>query len=155
MNIIKNIVLTIMLFVISGCGYSSIYSKQNYQDFQIEVIKIQGDNEFNNFIKNELKLYSNINSNKKYLIEINSHYKKIIISKNASGTATNYNLTVSTNFTVIVNDKVKSFQFEDSINMKKNNNSFEQKKYEESIKRNFASSIREKLIIKILSINDN
>jgi outer membrane lipopolysaccharide assembly protein LptE/RlpB len=151
----RSIILTIIFFILSGCGYSSIYSNQKSQDFKIAIIDIQGDNEFNNFINNELKLFSSIDSKKKYFLEINSNYKKNIISKNSSGTATNYNLMVSVNFTVSIDGKIKSFQFEESINMKSNTNSFEQNNYEKNIKRNFASSIREKLIIKILDMNDN
>ena len=41
------------------------------------------------------------------------------------------------------------------MNIKNNSNSFEQNNYEKNVKRNFASSIREKIIIKIFELNDN
>ena len=50
------------------------------QDFQITITNMQGDNEFNNLIKNELNLYSNKNAKKNYNISINSDYIKNIIS---------------------------------------------------------------------------
>ena len=47
------------------------------------------------------------------------------------------------------------FKFEESINIKNQSDTFEQNIYEKNIKRNFASSIREKLISAILSLDDN
>ena len=116
---------------------------------------MDGDNEFNNFIKNELKLYSNLSSQKIYLININSNYKKIDIAKDSSGVTSNYKLSILTNINVKLKDVIKNFQFKETINIKKNANSFEQNNYERNIKRNFASLIREKLIIELLNINDN
>ncbi len=143
-----------LIFFVSGCGYSSIYKNQS-QNFQINIETMDGDNEFNNFIKNELKLYSNLSSQKIYLININSNYKKIDIAKDSSGVTSNYKLSILTNINVKLKDVIKNFQFKETINIKKNTNSFEQNNYERNIKRNFASLIREKLIIELLNINDN
>ena len=54
-----------------------------------------------------------------------------------------------------LNNKIHDLKFRESINIKNNSNSFEQNKYERNIKKNFASIIREKLVIKILNLNDN
>ena len=114
-----------------------------------------GDNEINNLIKNELKFYSDRNSNNKYDISINSNYKKIIISKNLAGVATNYKLLVDTQISFNTNKENNNLNFSESINVKSNSNSFEQNNYEKNIKKNFASSIRDKFIIKLLNLNDN
>jgi hypothetical protein len=116
---------------------------------------VEGDNEFNNMIKNQLNLYSSKQSQNKYDLKIKSKFEKIVISKNASGIATDFNLLLITNISVIFNKKVENFEFEESVNIKNNTNSFEQNNYEKNIKRNFASTIREKLIIKIININDS
>ena len=150
----KKIFLIMLIFFVSGCGYSSIYKNQS-QNFQINIETMDGDNEFNNFIKNELKLYSNLSSQKIYLININSNYKKIDIAKDSSGVTSNYKLSILTNINVKLKDVIKNLQFKETINIKKNTNSFEQNNYERNIKRNFASLIREKLIIELLNINDN
>jgi len=151
----KNIILICFVFFLSNCGYSSIYKNQKSQDFQINVIEMTGDNEFNNLLKNELKLYSNRNSNEQYNISLNSKYQKIIVSKNSSGVATDYKILVNTKINVNLNKETKKLEFNESINIKNNSNSFEQNRYERNIKRNFASSIREKFLIKILNLNDN
>ena len=150
----KKIFLIMLIFFVSGCGYSPIYKNQS-QNFQINIETMDGDSEFNNFIKDELKLYSNLSSQKIYPISINSDYKKIDIAKDTSGVASNYKLSILANISVKLNNGIKNFQFKETINIKNNTNSFEQKNYERNIKRNFASLIREKLIIKLLNINDN
>ena len=151
----KNIILIFFLFLLYSCGYTSVYKNQKYQDFQINILEMKGDNEFNNLIKNELKLYSNINSNNKYNISINSNYQKTISSKNSEGVATDYKISVNTRVDINLNNKIKTVEFNESINTKSNSNSFEQNRYERNIKKNFASSIREKLITKIFNLNDN
>ena len=151
----KNIILITLIFFLSGCGYSSIYDSQKKIDFQINVEEMKGDNEFNNLIKKDFKLFSKNNLQKEYLLKINSDYKKVITSKNSAGVASNYNILATVEIAVKFDNKIDIFQFQESINIKPNSNAFEQQKYENNIKRNFASSIREKLIIKILDTNDN
>ena len=151
----KKVILICLIFFLNSCGYSSIYKNQKSQDFQINVIEMTGDNEFNNLLKNELKLYSNRNSNEQYNISLNSKYQKIIVSKNSSGVATDYKILVISIINIKLNNKIHDLKFRESINIKNNSNSFEQNKYERNIKKNFASIIREKLVIKILNLNDN
>jgi hypothetical protein len=147
----KNIILILFLFFINNCGYTSVYKNQKSQDFQISIIEMTGNNEINNLIKNELKFYSNRNSNIKYNISINSNYQKIIVSKNSAGVATDYKLIVDTEISFDKEDKNNILNFNENINIKSNSNSFEQNNYEKNIKKNFASSISNKLIINILS----
>ena len=147
----KNIILILFLFFLNNCGYTSVYKNQKSQDFQISIIEMTGDNEINNLIKNELKFYSNKNSNIKYNISINSNYQKIIISKNPAGVATDYKLIVETVISFDKEGKNNILNFNENINIKSNSNSYEQNNYEKSIKKNFASSISNKFIIKILN----
>ena len=151
----KNITLISFLLLIYSCGYTSVYKNQNSNDFQINIVRMQGDSDINNMIKNELKFYSNKNSENKYDISINSDYQKIIISKNSAGVATDYKLLVDTKIIINLNNKNNVFNFSENINMKSKSNSFEQNNYEGNLKKNFASSIRDKFIIKIIDLNDN
>ena len=151
----KNKILIILLIFLSGCGYSSIYENNQTRNFKLSIIKTNGDNDFNNLIKKELKLFSNSNSEKEYFLSIDSNYKKIVTSKNLAGVPDTYNISLSAIILVEINNKINSFQFKEDINISANTNSFEQNNYEKNIKRNFASSIGEKLIIKILNTNDN
>ena len=147
----KNIILILFLFFLNNCGYTSVYKNQKSQDFQISIIEMTGDNEINNLIKNELKFYSNKSSNIKYNISINSNYQKIIVSKNSAGVATDYKLIAETVISFDKEGKNNILNFNENINIKSNSNSYEQNNYEKSIKKNFASSISNKFIIKILN----
>ena len=150
----KNIGIITGLFFGTACGYTSVY-KNKTTNLQINILEMRGDNEFNNFIKNEINLYSNDNSKNKYEISILSKYIKNIISKDASGVATDFKVSVNAKISIINDEETKEFEFNEKINIKNNLDSFEQNSYERNIKKNFASSIREKLITKILNTNDN
>jgi hypothetical protein len=147
----KNIFLILFLFFLNNCGYTSVYKNQKSQDFQISIIEMTGDNEINNLIKNELKFYSNRNSNIKYNISINSNYQKLIVSKNSAGVATDYKLIAETAISFDEEGKNNILNFNENINIKSNSNSYEQNNYEKNIKKNFASTISNKFIIKILN----
>jgi len=151
----KNIAILTFVLFLSHCGYSSIYKNQQSLDFQFNIIKTEGDYEMNNLIKNEIKLYTNTDSQKIYNIKIDTDYKKAVLTKNSSGVITDYNLTTKSKVSINLKDETKIFEFEESINIKNQTDTFEQNIYEKNIKRNFASSIREKLISAILSLNDN
>ena len=150
----KNLVIITILFFVTACGYTSVY-KNKTTNLQINILEMKGDNEFNNFIKNEINLYSNNNSKNKYEISILSKYDKNTISKDTSGVATNFKVSVNAKISIINGDKIKELEFNEKINIKNNLDAFEQNNYERNIKKNFASSIREKLITKIQNTNDN
>jgi len=151
----KNIILISFLLFIYSCGYTSVYKDIKDTNFQINIIEMTGDNEFNNLIKNEFRMYNNSNSKNKYDISINTNYQKTILSKNSAGTAIDYELSVDTIISINFNDKIKILNFKENINIKNKSNSFNQSVYERNVKKNFASSIKEKFIIKLLDLNDN
>ena len=151
----KNITIIIFILFLSHCGYSSIYKDQQSIDFQLNIIETEGDYQMNNLIKNEIKLYSNKESLNIFNIKIDTNYKKKVLTKNSSGEITDYNLSVTSVISINLKNKDKSFKFEENINIKNQADTFEQNTYEKNIKKNFASSIREKLFSIILKINDN
>ena len=149
----KNLIIITVLFFVTACGYTSVY-KNKTTDLQINIMEMKGDNEFNNFFKNEINLYSNDSSKNKYEISILSNYNKKTISKDASGVATNFKVSLNAIISIINDGKAEEFEFNEEINITNNLDSFEQNNYERNIKKNFASSIRGKLIIKILNTDD-
>ena len=151
----KNFGLIILLLFLSSCGYSSIYKNQNSINFQINIIETKGDKVMNNLIENQIKLYSSTNSKKIYNLKINTDYNKTVLTKNSSGVITDYSLSVISTFSINLEDRDEIFEFVENINIKNQTDTFEQITYEDNIKRNFAYSIREKLITSILSLNDN
>ena len=151
----RNLGLIILLIFLSNCGYSSIYKNQTSLNFQINIIEAEGDKVMNNLIENQLKLYSTTESKNIYNLKIDTEYEKTVLTKNSSGVITDYSLSVTSLFSLNLNNKIEIFEFKENINIKNQTDTFEQIVYEENIKRNFASSIREKLVTSILSLNDN
>ena len=151
----KNITLIILVLFLYSCGYSSIYKNQKSQNFKINIIEAKGNSEMNNLIKNEIKLYSSKNTTNIYNLKINTKYLKEALTKDSAGLITDYKLSVTSIFTIDLKEKTQVIEFKETINIKNQSDFYEQKIYERNIKRIFASSIREKLISKIFSINDN
>ena len=138
----------LILFFIYGCGYTAIYKDNKINDYNIIISKMSGDIVMNKLIKNELEIVSNKNSKNNYYVKLNSIYSKEIKSKNKSGIASNYEITIEARFDI----DSEIITFEERFIVKNISDSIEQKNYEDIIKKNFASSIREKLMTKLLSL---
>jgi hypothetical protein len=148
----KIISITLFLSLLAACGYTPIYSGKNMENknFSIEIVSMDGDRDINNQITLHLRKYQN-NLKKKKLISINTEYKKSIYLKDSSGDASEYKLEVTAK--VNVNSEQKLL-ISESFNMKKMTNLFDQSNYEKTIKKNFADSIIEKLLLKLAISND-
>ena len=145
----KNIIILFLIVLLSNCGFTPIYVKNNNGNFSIEQINFTGDRELNNFLKSNLNQYKNKKVDNKIYIEAVSIYEKNILSKNSSGEVTKYQLDAEIVF------KIKPSNKEIKITEKKIMNSmsdkFEEARYERLIKQSFASSISNKLSSKLIS----
>ena len=148
----KNLILILLLFLLNSCGYTSIYKNLENQDFQVIITEIEGDKDINNYIENQINLYSNKNSINKINVTIITEYNKEELAKSTSGSVTDYKLSAKSIFTIYFNEKSKKVIFNESINIKNQTNTFEQDSYEKNIKINFASSLKEKMISEISSL---
>ena len=94
---IKKFILITILILTQSCGFSPMYSKSNLDsNFYIVELKFDGDRLINNYLENGLAKFNNIDANKKYKIEIFTDYKKNILTKDLTGTATDYELLLNT-----------------------------------------------------------
>ena len=149
----KKIFTLILLTFIYSCGYTSIYNEMK-KDLFINVLSTKGDFEINNFIKNNLKISSNKDSSNIHDLSFETEYKKIILAKDATGEATDYNLEMSVKF-VITSENNKEIVYKENFKIKKNNDNFEQTSYESDLKKNFSEIVQEKLILDLIKISDN
>ena len=149
----KKLFFLLIIICFYSCGYSSVYQDQK-KDLLINIKKIDGDFEINNFIKNNLKIASNENSNSVFNLSYNSEYRKIGLTKDATGKITDYKIEMIINF-IIEAKQDKIITFKEDINIKSNDENFEQSSYEREIKKNFADSVKDELILYLLKINDN
>lgn len=145
--------LLIGLFL-NNCEYTPQYSKKNYENFSLEITNLSGDRDFNNYLEAKLNPYFNKEKSdiKNFKININSIYEKNITSKDSSGIATEYELKVTVNSQINLDKNTKEVKIVEKFYMKKMGDSFEESNYERTIKDNFSSMIKEKLMFYLLEM---
>ena len=87
-----------------------------------------------------------------YKVKLNTLYSKSILAKDSFGSPTSYVLTATSKITVDTNKKSVSFSISEKFNYKNLQENYEQSNYENMIKKNLASSISEKVIMKLARI---
>ena len=148
----KKLFLFISIIFIYSCGYSPLYLTGK-SDLNLNLKEIEGDFELNTYIKNDFKITSDVNSPNVFDINAITKIEKIILTKDATGDATDYRLDFSVKFIIVSENKVVSYN--ESFKIKKNNQKFEQSNYEREIKRNFSEIVKDKLVLYLLNLNDN
>tara|TARA_X000001036_G_scaffold395355_1_gene396274 strand:+ start:9 stop:461 length:453 start_codon:yes stop_codon:yes gene_type:complete len=148
---IKKIYLLLIILILTSCGYTPIYNSSDKSDYKINIIEKSGDRLINNLIVSEIKSISNSQSNTIFNLKVNTVFEKIIISKNAKGTVSDYQLILKSNFVIIKGDNSETISFVEKQNIKNTSDIFEQKNYENTIKRNFVISLIRKLNLELLT----
>ena len=160
---IKKLILIIFFnSLVIGCGFSPIYLAKDYNDFQITKIKFKGNAIINNFIGLNLKKYSStifdqslIETKKKTNFEIlvNTSFKKVILTKDKSGNATDYELIIKSNFTIL-DEKFskKMIIINEKFLVENKDNKYEENNYERIVQQNLSNIISEKLINQLSKI---
>ena len=144
----KNIILLYLIFFLSNCGFTPIYQNNTIVNFSIKQVSYSGDKELNNFLKTNLSKYENKNVDNIIYIETTSVYKKIILSKNATGEVTNYQLEAEVKF--LIKSKNREIIINENHIMNSKSDKFEETRYERIIKQNFASAITNKLLSELM-----
>ena len=147
-----NKILTILtFFLLFSCGFEPIYSKKkldsNY-NFTIESIGFSGNNNINQYLKNNLVNYIN-NKDKeiKYDLIINSSIIKTITSKNKKGNPEIFYTKIQINVDIIENNQIKNKTiFEEGFEYKNKSSKFELNKYEENIQKNLTNELSKDLV---------
>jgi len=148
----KKLFLLISIIFIYSCGYSPLYLTGK-NDLLLNLKKIEGDFELNNYIKNDFKIASDNNSKNVFDINAETKFEKIILTKDATGDATDYRLDFTVKFIIL--SKNKEVSYKESFKIKKNDQKFEQSNYEREIKRNFSEIVKDKLVLYLLNLDDN
>ena len=147
----KKLIISLIIILIPNCGFEPIYSTKNNLDYKFNTIERKGDSSIDNLIASELQRLSNDQSNKLIDIVINTSYEKKIISKDSKGSVSDYQININTKFLIIFREKELKFQFSDKQNIKNISDIFEQKNYENIIKKNFANSAVRKLNLELIN----
>ena len=141
--------IILLLNLLNHCDYKPVYSQQNKVDYKIVITSFTGDKEINNLISSILKRNSKINSNKILNISFDTKYMKNILARNTAGTITDYQANVITEFTIEKENNSENFSVNEKFNFQKMTDKYEEKNYEQTIKKNLANSISQKLILRL------
>ena len=140
----------IIIFFLSSCGYSPIFSKNKNSNLSILSIESTGNSEINNYIKSGLKNYHQKDlSREGFLVFIKSDFLKKTLAKDRTGKITDVKLTVKLDLEYKINNSNNEkdlITFSESFNMKINENNFDQRRYEKNIKKNIAQILIDKII---------
>ena len=79
----------------------------------------------------------------------NTNYTKVILAKDSAGNVTDYQSNAITTFLINRNQTSKKFTINEKFNFQKMSDKYEEKSYEENIKRNLATAISQKLILRL------
>ena len=150
-----SLIFLILLFF-QNCGYTPIYSKNQNVDFYIESITFNdGDDDLAEHIKFNLNKYLNQKDGKKYKINTSIEYKKIETNKNTLGEAEEYDLSSNIIFKIEGDNLSEIIKIKESSKMDNFNDEFEEREYEQVVKKSMARSIVSKLLIQLSRLNVN
>ena len=145
----KILMLVCILNFLSSCEYKPIYSSFNKANYRIIITDLSGDKKLNEYIIENLERNSQKNSVEIISIKINSKYSREIQAKNTLGSTTDYQARAITEFEINKNEITEKLVFDEKFNYQKISDSYEEKFYEQTIKSNLASSISQKLILRL------
>ena len=145
----KILTFVLLLNFLSSCEYKPIYSVSNKSNYRIIITDFSGDKKLNKYIVESLKRSSQKNSAEIIRIKINSEYSKKILAKNTLGSTTDYQARAITEFEINKNEITEKLIIDEKFNYQKILDSYEEKSYEQTIKSNLASSISQKLILRL------
>lgn len=150
---LKKITIFLTIIILTkSCGFEPIYSNKNNNNnnFSIEKIEFDGDRTLNNYLKINLIKFKNQESSKKYFINIETEYKKNNLTKDSTGKTTNYELTAKA--TIIIRSENKKLIFSEKKIMEIMDDKFQENRYEMTVKQKFASSISNKLVSALMTL---
>ena len=144
----KLIFVVIALFMLNNCGYTPIYSSKN-NNFYIDISQ-KDKSKLNSKIENNIKKFSNQNSENIIQLEISSNKKINIITRDEKGDPSRFNMTISLTINILNKNNYeisKTKSFTEKFDYNNNSNKFSLKQYEKDIEDNLIRKIIERSII--------
>lgn len=142
----KSFLFLIWLIFLSNCGFAPMYKGMTNLKFNISVVELKGNRDINNLINSNLKRYSNVEGAKLFEIKISTIYSKDSIAKNSTGKTTDFRMKVASTFEINQGELLKTITINEAVDYKAIDSSFDQLRYEETIKQNITNITIQKLI---------
>ena len=144
----KLIFVIIALFMLNNCAYTPIYSSKK-NNFYIDILQ-EDKSKLNSKIENNLKIFSNQNSENIIQLEINSNKKINIISKDEKGDPSRFSMNISLTINTLNKNNYeinKTKSFTEKFDYNNNSNKFSLKQYEKDIEDNLINKVAKESII--------
>ena len=141
----------ILIFFLSGCGYSTIYNDKNY-DVKIKVVNSKGNSNMNSKIIKQIKNFSDKDSNNIINVNIDTNYQNQIISRSSTGSIDDYKIILNVVYTFEVDNNVEILNIKQDFKLKNTDESFERQKNESTLVNNFITSSVRELFLNITAI---
>lgn len=149
---LKILKIGIIYLLLSNCGYVPMYANQQDLNFNIKVISLEGEKDINTILTQKLNRYQVEDKNKSYDVKIISDYEKNSLTKDESGNTTNFRLVLEIDFIINVNGVLKTLNFKETFDIKKEATLFDESNYENALKKEMTDLILQKFITQILTI---
>ena len=150
----KLIPIFLIILFLNSCGYTPRYAVNKNVNFSINIVELKGDREFNNSLKSKIAKYEKKDVNKKiYNLSLTTKYNKNVKSRDVAGLAQEYELVITVD-AIIKSELIdpKKLIFKEQFNMKKFEDSFEEKNYEKIMKENLSDIILDRIIMYLFQL---
>jgi len=148
-------IILILLFT-QSCGYTPMYSKNQKVNFYIKSVEFaESDKDLASYLKLNLNNYFEKKDGSEYIIDANISYKKTIASKDSTGEIEEYNLSSVAKFIIKSNNFSKTINMNESFKMENFSDEFQEKEYEDNIKKNIARTMTSKLLFQLSRFDVN
>tara|TARA_B100000965_G_scaffold242852_1_gene203837 strand:- start:215 stop:664 length:450 start_codon:yes stop_codon:yes gene_type:complete len=143
----------LFLFILTSCSYEAIYSSKE-NDFAIIDIELINQNKVEKLIARNLKnLTDKKNKNKFYKLKIKGTKEILIVSKDNTGDAKIFNMSIKTNISILKDNKeINNLNLSKNFSYKNMSNKFDLKQYENNIQENLINEIIKDINLKLHSI---
>ena len=142
----KKIFLIALIFFLNSCGFTPIYSS-NESNYQIIGFQKNIDNNLTNYIQNSIYVLSNEKSEKNFKINLEYEEKISVILKDSKGDPKKNRLNININLFIFnENDNlISSKEFSGDFEYNIDDNKFNLKQYEKTIKFNLVEDITKQI----------
>jgi len=144
--------LILIFLFLTSCGYTSLYKDYNKKQILVKEKTFRGENSLDKKIYNKLNIQESADTSA-YIIEINSSRKTELLSKNKSGEAKVFKMTISSEL-IVKQDGIALINKKIFKNITYNNleNKFELLRYERDLENNLIHQIAEDMRLELLNI---
>ncbi len=155
-RILAKVIIISIVFGLTSCSYSPIFSEKNY-NFEISEIIFKGEKEINKIIKEKFnRITNNQNSKKKYKLIINSKEERKIVSKDSKGDPLKFELIITVDYEISQNkDLLLKATIEKNNIFNNNSDLFKLEQNEKIIIENLSGNISNNIISSIINLDDN